>query len=91
MKNIEPHPVIAFVLNILFLKLIFNGKNPMPVNIINIYWTESSSEPMKNSLFIGYIITFIIPSPLVFRKYVELPYFGHSLDSIAKVECTILL
>ena len=60
MKNIEPRSVIAFFLNILFLDTHIQWETPRPVNITNIYWTESSSEPMKNSLFIGYIIKEIV-------------------------------
>ena len=32
------------------------GKNPRPINMTNIYWIESSSKPIEDSLFKGYII-----------------------------------
>ena len=34
------------------------GGNPEPVSIRNIYWTENSSQPIKDSLFLGYVIEY---------------------------------
>ena len=58
MESIEPHSVIALFLNILFLETHIQWGKTQASKDHTYYWTESSSEPMQNSLFFDYIITF---------------------------------